>query len=283
MKKRTKLALPSLLLAGLTLAACVASAQSQGAFIPVLPESSLAKWYKPVNDRQVWLHTMFSLRRELQAVEHYAEQRDQTLLAKWTGRLADHYREIGDMVPEWKEELEPEILTDLEVAVAAGDFPAAGQAARRLEHNCDGCHSDYRALAAARFRAPDFSTLRVDDGQGGSRDHDEHMELMSTTLNEIKIASEDDRWDAAKEAETRLRSQLLQLGTSCESCHRDEAPRERILGAEPQAGLDALKQALEAKSVKDAGRYLGETAVNVCARCHGVHRTLYDLRTVVLP
>ncbi|MCK5336958.1 MAG: hypothetical protein KAQ67_12390, partial [Gammaproteobacteria bacterium] len=32
------------------------------------PPASLEKWYKPANKRQVWLHTMFRLRREMQAI-----------------------------------------------------------------------------------------------------------------------------------------------------------------------------------------------------------------------
>ncbi len=41
-----------------------------------LPLTSLEKWYKPANKRQVWLHTMFRLRREMQAIADYAENSD---------------------------------------------------------------------------------------------------------------------------------------------------------------------------------------------------------------
>ena len=44
----------------------------------VLPES-LAEWYKPKNERQVWLHTMFAMRRELQAIAEYAGSHKGTL------------------------------------------------------------------------------------------------------------------------------------------------------------------------------------------------------------
>ena len=36
------------------------------------PPSTIAQWYKPANKRQVWLHTMFRLRREMQAMGEYA-------------------------------------------------------------------------------------------------------------------------------------------------------------------------------------------------------------------
>ena len=40
------------------------------------PPESLKQWYKPDNKRQVWLHTMFRLRREMQAINEYADQKD---------------------------------------------------------------------------------------------------------------------------------------------------------------------------------------------------------------
>jgi hypothetical protein len=43
----------------------------------------LAKWYKPENKRQVWLHNMFKLRREMQAVAFYAQNKDAEHLQQW--------------------------------------------------------------------------------------------------------------------------------------------------------------------------------------------------------
>ena len=40
------------------------------------PPPILAQWYKPQNKRQVWLHNMFKLRREMQAIEFYAQRQD---------------------------------------------------------------------------------------------------------------------------------------------------------------------------------------------------------------
>ena len=50
------------------------------------PPASLAQWYKPENKRQVWLHNMFKLRREMQAVRLYADNKEDNHLQKWTGQ-----------------------------------------------------------------------------------------------------------------------------------------------------------------------------------------------------
>ena len=65
-----------------------------------VPPASLEQWYKPANKRQVWLHTMFRLRREMQAIGEYAEQNDRAAMDKWIKRLEKDYKKIADMVPE---------------------------------------------------------------------------------------------------------------------------------------------------------------------------------------
>ena len=50
-------------------------------------------------------------------------------------------------------------------------------------------------------------------------------------------------------------------------------------GAKASAiAVGAIEAALREADVRNAEASLGETAVIICARCHGVHRTLYDLR-----
>lgn len=235
---------------------------------PVLPDS-LGQWYKPANKRQVWLHTMFSLRRELQAVREYAQAGDDGRLAKWSSRLAEHYRSLPTMVPEWRDEVDTTLIDDIERQVAVADHAAVARAADRLERDCRACHRQYQALAAVRHRWPRFDTLRI-----GERAYPDHMALLSDLLNRVKIASEDDRWDAARIALADLRGQLDALGDSCQACHDDPMPRERILGPSTAATLARLEQALADTDARSAGRSLGEAAVQTCARCHGVHRLL---------
>jgi cytochrome c556 len=247
---------------------------------PALPDS-LTRWYKPLNERQVWLHTMFSLRRELQAVQEYAAAGDTRHLAKWAARLTEHYRSIGDMVPEWADELETGDADALTQAAADGDTAAVTAAARRLARSCRSCHREFRALAAARFRAPDFSQIATRHN-GSSQTYAEAMEELSRSVNRIKIRGEDADWDGAAAALRELGARLDSLGDSCAACHDDAPPRERILGQGTRDTLTRLQGALEQHDPRQTGRWLGSVAVQVCARCHGVHRTLSDLKDRLL-
>ena len=272
--------LTAICLAGLIVTPLVAADEGPDSWR--LPDS-LAQWYKPDNERQVWLHTMFALRREMQAVREYTAAGDTDLATKWASRLAGHYRELPRMVPEWRDELELEALDNLEQVTASGDSVGVKRALRQLRRSCNGCHRQWRALATARLRAPVFASIQV-QGVSGVEPFADHMDSLSLDLNRVQIASEDGRWGAGKEALARLRGGLQDLETTCKACHReDPAPAERILGAESRASLDQVAEGLGNQDPRQVGRYLGQAAVQVCARCHGVHRALSDLVLHIYP
>ncbi|MES9859124.1 MAG: cytochrome c [Sedimenticola sp.] len=248
-----------------------------------LPPDSLEQWYKPANKRQVWLHNMFKLRREMQAVSEYLALGDQALIAKWSERLLKHYRKIDEMVPEWREELSLDWAEQLEQGVKAGDFAAAGKALKELARSCRSCHRDYRAVTAALYRTPDFSKIKVTGEPGmAERDYPEAMTRLARLINRVKIASEDGRFPLAMKSVDQLEVGLKHLGQTCKSCHKEDEPRERFLGKKSMAILEALKQGIQAEDNKVVGKNLGAAAVIACAHCHIVHRSLYDLRSVII-
>jgi DNA-directed RNA polymerase subunit M/transcription elongation factor TFIIS len=266
--------------------ACSASVVTAGEAekLMQLPPASLARWYKPLNERQVWLHNMFKLRREMQAVREYAALEDGPRLEKWAGRLVRHYRQIGEMVPEWQDELELRVADELQQAAADAAFERVGKAARKLGLSCRSCHREYRATAALLYRTPDFAKINVEKSETLEEvSYKQLMGRLSLLLNRVKIASEDGRKSSALESLDELQQNLEDLGESCAQCHRDERPRRRILGEEARDKLAVVRRGLEVGDAKATGRGLGEVAVYTCARCHGVHRTLYDIRRELEP
>ncbi len=248
-----------------------------------LPPASLAQWYKPANRRQIWLHTMFGMRREFQAVSEYILLEKPRLARKWAARLDEHYRSIGKMVPEWRGELDIEQLDALNSALKVGDLKAAGEAARKLSKSCRSCHRDFRATAAMLYRAPDFSHVTVEDSESLEEEKlGRVMERLTTLLNRVKIAVEDGRKAVAVESLEALDRRLEDLAASCEQCHRSEAPRARILGTGRARASAALGSAIVAGDAETAGKALGELAVTVCARCHAIHRIQSDMRELLV-
>lgn len=247
-----------------------------------LPPDSLAQWYKPANKRQVWLHNMFKLRREMQAVMEYIALEEPDLVKKWAERLVIHYRKIAEMVPEWEEELSLDWAENLEAAAVSGDFDLVKRAARKLGQSCKSCHREYRAVVAVMLRAPDFSGIKIKrNADGVEQSYAESMKELTVLVNRIKIAAEDERRQVALDAVAALQLRLNELGESCASCHKGEESRERFVGKKTADVLSLLSSSISDNDKKSIGRHLGTAAVITCARCHSVHRSTYDLKQML--
>lgn len=236
------------------------------------PPQSLSRWYKPENKRQVWLHTMFGLRREIQAVRFYAHKKDEKNLDKWLTDLSQHYLKMGEMVPEWKKKLDLKALSRLQKGAKAREYEGVNHALDELSKSCDSCHKDYRAVTAAMYRAPDFTNIKINS----SIPFHEHMEKLSEWVNQVKIASEDGMTELSLSSLSDLKKGINVLGESCVNCHKKGAityPDEMI-----NKTIDSLTESLRTGTLKEQGMHLGTLAVIACARCHGVHRLSYDVR-----
>lgn len=257
------------------------------------PPASLEQWYKPANKRQVWLHTMFKLRREMQAIAEYAEQGDSAFdnraaMQKWIERLDKDYNKIADMVPEWEKEIKPKLLPELEMFAEKGDMYRLGKTLKMIKRTCDDCHTYYQPLVTATYRSPHYDDIKLKDSSGDisgkSQSFKDNMEALSTSVNRILIALDDGHKSVALQSGKTLSEQLQNLGDSCSSCHKDDDyPRERILGKATRQRFEELQIKIKQGQVKDSQKLMGEIAVTVCARCHNTHRIVSDLRNALLP
>lgn len=249
-----------------------------------LPPPSLAQWYKPANKRQVWLHTMFRLRREMQAIEEYSKINDLAGMEKWIKRLDKDYSKIAEMVPEWETEIKPRLLEELLMFAKKGDSYRLGKTLKMIERTCDDCHTYYQPLVTAIYRSPNYENIRLKDDNGNLHSFEDSMEQLSLSVNRILIALDDGQNPMALQAGKTLAKQLQDLGSSCASCHKeDDYPRERILGKATEQYFEKLQASISEGRVKDSQKLMGEVAVSVCARCHNIHRIVNDLRNALLP
>lgn len=242
------------------------------------PPKSIAQWYKPHNKRQVWLHNMFKLRREMQAVEMYAKAEDAQSLQKWAAKLDGDYRKISEMVPEWEARLNLTALADLQSSAQEQRFGDVKEALASLKQGCKSCHTDFRAVTATLYRAPDFSNIEVST-ESGATAMKIHMRALSRQVNEIVIAFGDGRQDAALSAFADLDKAMNRLGEVCAACHQNASqsyPGETITRA-----MATLEQSLKTGSLRDQGKAIGTVAVLACAQCHGTHRLAFDARQLL--
>ena len=248
------------------------------------PPASLEKWYKPANKRQVWLHTMFRLRREMQAIDEYAKANNKSAMKKWISRLDKDYNKIADMVPEWEKEIKPRLLPELEMFAKKGDVLRVTKTLEMINRTCDDCHKIYQPLVTVVYRSPSYDDIKLKDINGTSHSFKDNMDALSRSVNRILIALDDGQKTVALQASQNLNQQLQNLGDSCASCHKkDNYPRERILGKATIDNFASLKTKINKWQVKDSKQLMGKIAVTVCARCHNTHRIVSDLRNTLLP
>ena len=248
-----------------------------------LPPASLAKWYKPENKRQVWLHTMFRLRRSMQAINDYAIQNNQAGMQKWIEKLNDDYLKIAKMVPEWEHEIKPRLLPELKMFSETGDTKRVKATLNMIERTCNDCHETYQAQATAIYRSPEYVDIPVKNINGLPSSFEDEMQALSISINQVLIALEDKQQAIALQASKNLNIQLKYLGESCNQCHKnDPAPHERILGSATLQRLQSLQAGILSMQVKESQKLMGEIAVTVCASCHNTHRILGDLREALL-
>lgn len=237
------------------------------------PPVELAQWYKPINKRQVWLHNMFSLRREMQAVALYAKQQDEKHLAKWTEQLGKHYLKIAKMIPSWQKKLDMQAIISLNSAVAAKDYSQIEPQLKKLQASCDSCHEDYQAVTALTYRSADFSSIMVNDKTPFA----EHMSSLTEQVNQIKISAQDGFTEEALSSLTQLNLSMNSLGETCINCHKNDQvsyPNDAM-----NITLHNLKNALLSGTSKEQGKELGTLAVLACAKCHGTHRIVSGAKT----
>lgn len=249
-----------------------------------LPPESLAQWYPPANQRQVWLHTMFSLRRSMQAVGEYNALGEAKLTAHWAERLVKDYKRLAEMVPEWKGEIELVQADRLLAAATKGDQNGVSSALRRIGTSCRSCHNEYRPMVTLLYRTPDYHTATVESSATLEElTYPQAMEDLGTLMNRVKIAMEDGRQDAAREAGTAFIAGVRDLSNSCGSCHKDAAPRERIFGPAIQQALATLEQGVAQNNRKTTDEALGTLGAYTCGRCHSIHKTSAELRHALVP
>lgn len=251
------------------------------------PPESIKDWYKPHNKRQVWLHTMFRLRREILAIEDYSqsgnvETQYAELLDKWFAGLEKDYLSIETMVPEWQTFLDKEPLEKLKAAIANRSYSQIPTHIDQLKQSCQNCHNDYQAITRLIYRSADFARIKVHNPETGrSIAYDKAMENLSNTVNRIKIAMHDLRYPQAISHLEPLQAGLKHLADGCQDCHKQPKEQVDYIINSSQPILDALKVALQNKDNKQARISLGTFAVKTCARCHSVHRTTAELKELI--
>ena len=170
----------------------------------------------------------------MQAIHEYSKTGDYPSIRKWLSRLVKHYNSMGEMVPEWKDRLKPGLITDLKSFTQIKDQNNINRTLNSIPRTCNNCHDDFQAVVTTLYRTPDYDEIKIMDNEGRKQ-------------------------SLALQARDTLASQLLALGNSCNSCHKDDPyPKDRILGTSTQQQLLLLKRNIQQNRTKDSQKLMGQ-------------------------
>ena len=143
---------------------------------------------------------------------------------------------------------------------------------KTVQQSCNACHDDYQAITALTYRAPDFSKISISNEVS----YVDHMNTLTTQVNQIKISAQDDNIALALSSLAGLSRGMHTLGETCVDCHKKD--RKPYPDKAMKTTLASLEKSLTSGSIKEQGRDLGTLAVLACARCHGTHRLAYGVK-----
>jgi len=222
---------------------------------------------------------MFKLRREMQAIESYAITQEDEHLNDWMNELSQHYFKIGEMIPSWRKKLDVKALNKLRSSIDDKRYENIIPNLYSLRKSCQSCHDEYQEITALLYRAPDFSSLKVNTQSATSFTYKAHMQELSKLMNHIKISLSDGMPDKAQASLTELSFGMEQLGGSCKNCHKSgykNYPNDEI-----KQSLKDLNTSLQSGNKSQQGRNLGHLAVTACATCHGIHKLTFATKQLI--
>jgi cytochrome c556 len=243
----------------------------------LIPPASIKKFYKPENKRQVWLHNMFVLRRARHAIGDYVAEKNEKLLQKWLQKYNDSYKKITQMVPEFSDEIDLEMLKQLNQNAKNKKYSNFLATLRKLDKTCNSCHNDYRAVSVLLYRSADFKNHKIKDNKN-LISYKKYMLELTHTINRIKIATTDGQTKKAQKNIQILKQGIVNLSKDCDTCHKKNPQQKNYLNEKLQKDLNILTNFSKNKQNKKLNVTLGTIAVEACAICHGTHRTLYDIK-----
>ncbi len=233
---------------------------------------SLDTFYPPSADRPVYLLGMLGLGNSFSGIVVDLTEGD---LEGARGSFADfrkRYREVADMVPEWKVEYPEGPVRELGDALAVGNREAAMKAFGTVGAICHRCHVAAMVPVQQKYHWGDFGSATVRDPMNGATvAYPEFKQVLSANLAGITVDLRQGQAENARKQYEQFRARFDALGDSCSGCHEKES--RNFVDREMRSAVESLGEALrggtvDADSVTALVQEIGRES---CSKCHRVH------------
>lgn len=234
--------------------------------------ASLDAFYPPEADRPVYLFGMLALDTPFSGIVVDLMENDLDGARGSFERFRKQYREVAEMVPEWRGEYPDKPVTDLGAALAAGDKARALGAFAEIGGICHRCHLAKMVPVQQKYRWGSMGAIAVEDPlSGAATGYAQFKRALAANLAGITVDLGQGQVENARKQFEGFRARFLALTDTCAACHGGKG--RRYVDGEVKEALDAIGNALASRTpdldaVTSLARTIGGQG---CSKCHLVH------------
>lgn len=236
-----------------------------------LPET-LNAFYPPVAGQPIYLTRMLDLETSFSGIVVDLMEDDIEGARNSFGDFAGKYRDVAEMLPEWKGKYPEKSVKELGAALDAGDKKRAMSAFAEVGGICHRCHVETMVSVQQKYHWGDFGALAVKDPlSGAATGYPQFKQFLAANLAGITVDLRQGQSDYARKQFEGFRARFQALSESCNRCHEEKS--RYYVGRDVQDTVEEIGKAFRSRTVAadEVIALAAKIGRESCFKCHLVH------------
>ena len=215
-----------------------------------------------------YLFEMYKLGESMMGIPVNLGQGDYPNANTCFAEFSECYEYSSTMVPAWEKYYNQSAVSELGLALAAGDQDAIGIAMGEVGETCSDCHLDTMTPVYYKYYWDDFRYVNIETPDGPIPWKDAKMYYLLMGFDGIGVNIKEGDQDGAQESFELFDSMFDNMSAACLECH-DSEPKYYV-SKDIQKKINLMGAKINADKLADANdlRYdIGDS----CHRCHIIH------------
>ncbi len=228
---------------------------------------SLDQYYK--TQPPEYLIKKFGLGESLMGVIMNSQQGDLVNAKKSFIAFSKEYKDIADMVPEWRNYYDQKPVENLGTALDSGNVSAILGAAGGVAENCGRCHTENMPAVWNHYNWKNFNNVMISTPEGQLPWPAAKMKYLVIGYDGIGVNIEKKDQTGAQQSFNLFRSMFNNMTTACSSCHATE--RRYYVSQDIQAMISDMGANIASGNLSRAEEIRQTIGMESCYRCHVLH------------
>lgn len=229
--------------------------------------SSLDQYYK--TQPPEYLIKKWELAESAQGIIMYFQQGDLVNAKKSFTAFSKEYKDIADMVPEWRKYYDPKPVENLGTALDSGNASAISGAVGGVAENCNKCHTEYMPAVWNHYNWKNFNDVMISTPEGQLPWTAAKFKYLVIGFDGIGLNIEKRDQTGAQQSFNLFRSMFSNMTAACNSCHATE-PRYYV-SEDIQAMISDMGADIASGNLSRAEEIRQTIGMESCYRCHVLH------------